>query len=85
MTPEEKLKNLSPSHDHFELVNDPWHADAFADCDPAIEDAIAHDRICTIEVDSVGIRRSVRRKIWYSVDWCGNLIQEWGSDTPPGH
>jgi hypothetical protein len=25
-----------------------------------------------------------RRVVWYSVDWCGNLIQCWGEDTPPG-
>ena len=23
-------------------------------------------------------------RVWYSVDWCGNLIGYWGEDTPPG-
>ncbi len=81
MTPEEKMKRLSPSHDHFELVADPWHVDAFAGM------IQPNDKVAAIgfgKGEEVP-HRGVRRKVWYSVDWCGNLIQEWGEDTPPGH
>lgn len=87
MTPEEKMKRLSPSHDHFELVDDPWHADAFKGI-PEAEEAIADGRVTVIEIGGQTgeklPRVGKRRKVWYSVDWCGNLIQEWGEDTPPG-
>ena len=69
MTPEEKLRHLTPSHHHFEQVLDPMHNDAFEGT-PAHNSSIA--------------RTGPRKKVWYSVDWCGNLIQEWGEDTPPG-
>lgn len=64
---EEKMKRLTPSHHHFELVSDPWHVNAMAGT-PG---------------EPFG-KRGVRKMIWYSVDWCGNLIQEWGEDAPPG-
>ena len=83
MTPEEKLKSLSPSHHHFELVADPWHVDAFAGI-PEAQDAFMNGRVLQIGGDVRLPRHGVRRKIWYSVDWCGNLIQEWGEDLPPG-
>ena len=82
MTPKERTRHLSPSHDHFELVDDPWHVDAFAGVAPEVQDALAQGRVISIGVEPP--RRGVRRKIWYSVDWCGNLIGEWGEDTPPG-
>ena len=66
MTPEERMRFLSPSHDHFELVADPWHVNALAGT-PG---------------EPFG-NRGVQKMIWYSVDWCGNLIQEWGEDAPP--
>lgn len=66
MTTKDKMKRLSPSHHHFELVDDPWHVNALAGT-PA--EPYGH--------------RGVQRKIWYSVDWCGNLIGEWGEDAPP--
>ncbi len=68
MTAEEKVRYLSPSHDHFELVLDPWHKDAFAGT----------------PIAGFG-NGGTRRKNWYSVDWCGNLIQYWGreEDCPP--
>ncbi len=78
MTAEEKMKRLSPSHHHFELMDDPWHVNAFSGM-PDVEDAIAAGRVIGGE-----ITRGVRRKVWYSFDWCGNPIQEWGEDTPPG-
>lgn len=84
MTPEERLKFLSPSHDHFEQVDDPWHVDAFAGCDPAVQQAIQEGRIVNLGRSPVAIQRGVRRRVWYSVDWCGNLIGEWGEDKPPG-
>lgn len=87
MSPEERLKRLSPSHDHFELVSGPWHIDAFNGI-PGAEEAIAAGRVTVIEIgEQTGEklpRTGKRRKVWYSVDWCGNLIQEWGEDTPPG-
>lgn len=67
MTQEEKMARLTPSHDHFEQLPDPWHVNALAGT-PA---------------ESYGTR-GVQRKVWYSFDWCGNPIQEWGEDTPPG-
>lgn len=86
MTTDEKMKRLSPSHDHFEQVDDPWHVDAFAGCDPKVQDAFDNGRVTVIGggQGEVMPHRGVRRKVWYSVDWCGNLIQEWGEDTPPG-
>lgn len=83
LTPEEKMKRLSPSHHHFEQVLDPWHIDAFAGM-PEVQDAFDSGRVITLDGSDGKPNRGVRRKVWYSVDWCGNLIQEWGEDTPPG-
>lgn len=83
MTADEKMKRLSPSHDHFELVDDPWHVDAFAGI-PGIDEAFEQGRAINMSGRSFKPTRGVRRRVYYSVDWCGNLIQEWGEDTPPG-
>lgn len=86
MTPEQKIKRLSPSHDHFELVDDPWHVNAFAGI-PEVEQAFTTGSVINLSNLSGNDpmpRRGTRRKVWYSVDWCGNLIGEWGEDTPPG-
>lgn len=80
LTPQEKMKRLSPSHDHFEQVSDPWHVDAFAGT--GVEDML--NTAIVMGNPRPFPTRGTRRKVWYSVDWCGNLIQEWGEDTPPG-
>ena len=82
MTPQEKLKRLFPSHDHFEQVEDPWHVDAFAGIQGV--DFSKGSVIPISNGPNFTVRRGTRRKVWYSVDRCGNLIQEWGEDTPPG-
>ena len=77
-------RKLTPSHDHFELVLDPWHAEAFAGL-PEVENAFAEGRGVDLSTGKPFVPSVLpRRKIWYSVDGCGNLIQEWGEDTPPG-
>lgn len=52
---------VSPSHDHFELIPDPWHNEALSGTPMEGK-------------GNVGARKS----IWYSFDWVGNPIGEYG-------
>lgn len=54
---------LSPSHSKWAVVSDPWHEDAFAGTG--------------LDVANVA-RHGARRQVWWSEDWCGNLIGEYG-------
>lgn len=82
MTPEQRMKCLSPSHHHFERLGDIFHREAFVGM-PDIEDAIERGFVVNLG-EGPGITTGKRKMLWYSVDWCGNLIGEWGEDTPPG-
>jgi hypothetical protein len=53
---------VSPSHDHWEAIMDPWHIDAFKGV-PAM---------------SAFGRRGKRKQVWFSCDWVGNPIGEYG-------
>jgi len=84
MTPEDRLKRIAPSHDHFELILDPFHPQAIVTASPAVREAVQEGRVTNLDGDPPARNRfETQKKVWASIDWVGNVIGIWGEDMPP--